>query len=81
MARTPDAATTLDEALSCLLAFCPAHAEIVEAELRRVRAAAEKVADAYTAEAEDWNDGELALWRKDDLVNAIVNLRQVLGER
>jgi len=41
--------------------------------------AAEAVARAFTAEAEDWNDGEFALWRKDDLVNAIVNLRTVMG--
>jgi hypothetical protein len=42
-------------------------------------AAAIDVVDAYTAEAEDWNDGEFALWQKDDLVNAIVKLRKALG--
>jgi len=40
--------------------------------------AAKKVTDAFTAEAEDWNDGEFALWRKDDLVNAIVELRKIV---
>jgi hypothetical protein len=41
--------------------------------------AARAVTTAYTAEAEDWNDGEFALWDKDDLVAAIVALRQVVG--
>lgn len=36
---------------------------------------AAKVALAYTAEAEDWNDGEYALWHKDDLVHALTDLR------
>lgn len=42
--------------------------------------AAHAVVRAYTAEAEDWNDGEFALWRKDDLVNALVALRVVVAE-
>lgn len=46
----------------------------------QLREAAERVATAFTAEAEDWNDGEFALWGKDDLVNAIVTLRSVLAE-
>jgi len=50
------------------------------AEEIRLREAATKVTDAYTAEAEDHNDGEFALWQKDDLVNAIVALRAALGE-
>lgn len=41
--------------------------------------AAEQAVKAYTAEAEDWNDGEFALWHKDDLVKALVSLRQALG--
>jgi hypothetical protein len=41
--------------------------------------AAEKVADAYTAESEDHSDGEFALWNKDDLINAIVRLRQLIA--
>ena len=54
------------------------HAALVE--VARLREAATKVADAYTAEAEDHNDGEFALWKADDLVNAIVALRAALGE-
>lgn len=40
---------------------------------------ARRVTDAYTAEAEDHNDGEFALWKADDLINAIVALRAALG--
>ena len=49
-------------------------------EIERLREAATKVADAYTAEAEDHNDGEFALWKADDLVNAIVALRAALAK-
>jgi hypothetical protein len=42
--------------------------------------AARAVVRAYTAEAEDWNDGEYALWQKDDLIVALVRLRQVLAD-
>ena len=55
-------------------------AEAAEAERDRLREAATKVTTAYTAEAEDHNDGEFALWKADDLVNAIVALRAALGE-
>lgn len=44
-----------------------------------VIAAAERSCDAYTREAEDWNDGEFALWSKDDLVEAIVAQRSALA--
>lgn len=44
--------------------------------LERIAEVALRVEKAFTAEAEDWNDGEFALWRKDDLVNALVALRQ-----
>jgi len=54
--------------------------EAAEAENARLREAGTKVADAYTAEAEDHNDGEFALWKADDLVNAIVALRAALRE-
>ena len=50
------------------------------AERDGLRKAGTKVADAYTAEAEDHTDGEFALWKADDLVNAIVALRAALGE-
>jgi hypothetical protein len=43
-------------------------------------AAAHRVTHAFTAEAEDWNDGTYALWRKDDLVNALAELRKVVGD-
>lgn len=46
---------------------------------RALREAAQRVADAFTAEAEDHNDGEFSLWGKDDLVMAIVNLRAALA--
>lgn len=42
-------------------------------------AAAKRVTRAYTAEAEDWNDGEFALWQKDDLVVALVELRKLVS--
>lgn len=50
-----------------------------EAERDEVLRLAKAVTEAYTAEAEDWNDGEFALWKKDDLVNAIVELRSGLS--
>ncbi len=43
--------------------------------------AARAVTRAYTAESEDWNDGEFALWKADDLINAIVALRHVVSTR
>lgn len=50
------------------------------AERDRLREAARKVATTFTALAEDWNDGEFAWCSQDDLINAIVALRVVLGE-
>lgn len=52
------------------------------AEVERLRgqlAAARAVVRAFTAEAEDWNDGEYALWKKDDLIMALVRLRAAFG--
>lgn len=40
---------------------------------------ARAVTAMYTAAAEDSNDGSFALWREDDLINAIVSLRQLVG--
>lgn len=51
-----------------------------QARVYELEAAATKVTDAYTAEAEDHNDGEFALWKADDLVNAIVALWIALAE-
>lgn len=66
--------TLLSEALRAL--------ELLVARAERaseMEAAAKKVCDAYTAEAEDHNDGEFSLWKADDLVNAIVDLRAALA--
>jgi hypothetical protein len=54
-------------------------AEAALAELIQIAERARAVVDAYTAQAEDWNDGEFSLWGKDDLVNAIVALRAALA--
>jgi stress response protein YsnF len=57
--------------------------ERLQADLLRAEEAlclARKVTDAYTAEAEDHNDGEFSLWKADDLVVAIVNLRAALED-
>jgi len=69
-----------DDEMEAQMEYWKSKAEAAEAERDRLREAATKVADAYTAEAEDHNDGEFALWQKDDLVNAIVALRAALRE-
>lgn len=70
---------------------CVYRAEAAEAEAAKLREAATRVVDVFTAEAEDHNDGEFALWEADDLgefalwkaadlLNAIVALRAALGD-
>ena len=53
--------------------------ERLRAENERLLRAAQAVVTAYTAETEDWNDGEFSLWRKDALIVAIVSLRAALA--
>lgn len=52
--------------------------DALERERDALRKAAEKVVDEYHKWSEDANDGEFALWRREDLVNAIIALRSTL---
>jgi hypothetical protein len=80
--RLAESARTLAEALdnrtAAYVKKCNS-AEAAEAEADKLKAALTQITDAYTAEAEDHNDGEFALWKADDLVNAIVAARAALA--
>lgn len=41
--------------------------------------AADKTSREYTLWAEDANDGEYALWRRDDLINGLVSTRAAVA--
>jgi hypothetical protein len=57
-----------------------AHAALdaLVAENQRLRDAGQTVATAFTAWAEDWNDGTYAYYKSDDLMVACVALRAAL---
>ena len=64
--------------------YCPRHTPLPGesnivggSDLVRLQKAADDVIDAYHRESEDANDGEFALWKADDLINAIIRLRDI----
>ena len=65
-----------------------AEARVTELEAKRdalaawaadARDAAARVVDEYHKWSEDANDGEFAIWRSEDLINAIIALRSLLA--